>query len=101
MCWVERSLPHPQEFAEQASNHFKNLFEMPVLFYVACVAAALTDVTADCLVYRLLWVYYFARLGHSVVHLTYNNPVHRLCFFALSVAALLTIWGFLVPNVFA
>jgi hypothetical protein len=32
----------------------------------------------------LAWTYVALRLGHSLVHLSYNNVLHRLVLFAVS-----------------
>lgn len=59
-----------------ASYNFKNLFEMPVIFYVACTAAfALNQV--DGLLMNCAWAFVLLRLIHSLVHCTYNRVMHR------------------------
>ena len=73
------------------NRNFMNLLEVPVLFYVAGFMAFLTG-RVDGLVMGLAWAYVALRIGHSVVHLAYNNVAHRLTLFAASnvvVAAML------------
>jgi hypothetical protein len=65
------------------NRNFMNLLEVPVLFYVACVIAFLSG-HVDSLLMGLAWIYVALRLGHSVVHLSYNNVAHRLVLFAVS-----------------
>jgi hypothetical protein len=65
------------------NRNFMNLLEVPVLFYVAGFMAFLTG-HVDGLVMGLAWTYVALRLGHSVVHLSYNNVPHRLVLFAAS-----------------
>jgi hypothetical protein len=48
----------------QASDNFRNLFEVPVLFYV-----------------------------HSFIHLTYNRVMHRFAVYVLSTVVLLVLWA--------
>lgn len=73
------------------ADNYRNLFEMPVLFYLALVVAALTDqVTATVL--GLAWAYVGARALHSVIHCTYNKVMHRFRAFLLSVIALVSLW---------
>lgn len=73
------------------ADNYRNLFEMPVLFYLALVVAALTDqVTAAVL--GLAWAYVGARALHSVIHCTYNKVMHRFRAFLLSVIALVSLW---------
>lgn len=65
------------------NRNFMNLLEVPVLFYVTGVIAFLAGQVDD-LVMGLAWTYVALRLGHSVVHLSYNNVLHRLVLFATS-----------------
>ena len=40
----------------------------------------------------LAWAYVACRALHSLIHLTYNNVLHRLAAFAASNVVLLVIW---------
>ncbi|HEX7634881.1 MAG TPA: MAPEG family protein [Noviherbaspirillum sp.] len=73
------------------NRNLMNLLEMPVLFYVACLMLYVTH-TASSVVLMLAWIYMALRIMHSLVHLTYNNVIHRLVFFAGSNLVLLAIW---------
>lgn len=73
------------------NRNFMNLLEMPVLFYVACIALYVTG-NADDAAVTLAWTYVALRAAHSVVHLTYNNVFHRLAAYAASAVVLLVIW---------
>ena len=73
------------------NRNFMNLLEMPVLFYVACLALYVTG-KADEISVALAWAYVALRVAHSAVHLTYNNVFHRLAAYAASVAVLMVIW---------
>jgi len=73
------------------NRNLMNLLELPVLFYVACLAfyvGGIVDVAAVV----LAWAYVALRAAHSVIHLTYNNVFHRLAAFAASNAVLLALW---------
>jgi hypothetical protein len=73
------------------NRNYMNLLEMPLLFYVACtVLFVLGEVDALGLV--LAWSYVGFRVVHTVVHLTYNNVIHRLAAFAASNIVLLALW---------
>jgi hypothetical protein len=99
---MKRDRVHPQTVATSQqtavlftdvapADNFRNLFEMPVLFYLAVVVAAMTDqVTMPVLV--LAWGYVFARVLHSAIHCTYNKVMHRFRAYALSVFLLLALW---------
>jgi len=69
------------------NRNYMNLLELPVLFYVACVVAFVTGSVSP-LAVSLAWAFVGLRVLHSVVHLTYNNVLHRLGAMALSSVAL-------------
>jgi hypothetical protein len=73
------------------ADNFRNLFEMPVLFYFALAVAAITGQTGP-LVLGLAWAYVAARIAHSVIQCSYNRVMHRFRAFAASVFALLALW---------
>jgi hypothetical protein len=74
-----------------ANRNFMNLLEMPVLFYVGCLACYVTHrVGTGALV--LAWVYVALRIGHSVIHLGPNRILPRLALFAASNFVLLALW---------
>ena len=82
----------------RAADNYKNLFEMPVLFYACCLALlALQAVTP--LQLGLAWGYVVLRLLHSFIHVGYNNVMHRFSMFALSAVVLLVMWLLLVAHV--
>jgi len=73
------------------NRNLMNLLELPLLFYVGCIALYVTlNVDATALV--LAWLYVALRVAHSLVHLTYNNVLHRLGVFATSNIVLLALW---------
>lgn len=76
---------------QQHSRHLSNLFEVPVLFYVACLAI-LTLGIDDNIFITQGWLYFLLRAAHSFIHLSYNNVRHRVIPFALSNVVLVTIW---------
>ncbi|MEZ5489739.1 MAG: MAPEG family protein [Gammaproteobacteria bacterium] len=73
------------------NRNMMNLLEIPVLFYVLCVILFITGNVTPFFV-NLAWLYFALRLGHSVVHLSYNKVLHRLAFFASSNLVLLVMW---------
>jgi hypothetical protein len=77
--------------ARLANRNLMNLLEMPVLFYVACLTAYVTQSVSAALL-ALAWLYVALRLAHSLVHLTYNNVFHRLSAYAASNLVLLVLW---------
>jgi hypothetical protein len=73
------------------NRNLMNLLELPVLFYVACLALYVTHQVGTATL-ALAWIYVGLRLVHSMIHLTYNKVVHRLVPFAASNFVLLAIW---------
>lgn len=58
------------------ANNFKNLFEVPVLFYVVCLCAAMLN-SVDAMMLNCAWGFVLLRVIHSVIHCTYNRVMHR------------------------
>lgn len=80
----------------QPADNFRNLFEVPVLFYVLAALALATGHTPGWLVTGL-WCYVALRVAHSVIHCTYNKVMHRLMVFLASFSLLFALWvGFFV-----
>lgn len=73
------------------NRSYMNLLEAPVLFYVLCLAMYVTEHLSP-LSLKLAWAYVGLRVMHSVVHLSYNNVIHRLSLFALSNLVLVALW---------
>ncbi len=73
------------------NRNYMNLLELPMLFYVLCivlfVSGRVTPITV-----MMAWVYVALRVGHSLVHLTFNNVMVRLTFFAASNVVLGVMW---------
>lgn len=75
-----------------ASDNFKNLFEMPVLFYVLCGFLAISGEITGTFV-TLAWVYVGLRALHSFIHITYNTVMHRFVVYAAGSVLLFAMWG--------
>jgi hypothetical protein len=74
-----------------AADNFKNLFEMPVLFYVFCLTLFVTQSMTAVFVGGS-WLYVLLRVAHSVIHCTYNNVLHRFAVYATSSLLLFGLW---------
>lgn len=74
-----------------AADNFRNLFELPVLFYFALVVAALTAQVTPA-VLGLAWAFVALRAVHSAIHCGYNKVMHRFWAFLLGAVALLALW---------
>ncbi|MGD9265753.1 MAG: MAPEG family protein [Lysobacterales bacterium] len=77
--------------SESAANNYSNLFEAPVLFYLA-ILLALILMLQDTIIVYLAWAYVAVRAVHSFIHVTYNRVMHRFRVFILSSFILLAIW---------
>ena len=98
---MKRLRIHPQKFATSAgtaqlecaaiADNFRNLFEMPVLFYVLVVLLMITGQQGIVFV-ALAWVYVALRYVHSWIHCGYNKVIHRFYAFAASVLVLAVMW---------
>ncbi len=84
-------------YLQQATRHYSNLFEMPVLFYAAALIYLLHPIEATW-VAPLAWSYVGFRVVHALIHLTYNNVIHRMLVFQLSNLALIALWAGIALN---
>lgn len=82
-----------------ASNNLKNLFEMPVLFYVAALLATLLLIQ-DALLVWLAWGFVISRAIHSLVHCSYNRVMHRFIAYLASCVFLFLMWVRLAQYLF-
>ena len=93
---------HPQQLATAkqaldtlqnvtASDHYRNLFEAPVLFYALCGYLAVTQLTTVLLL-ACAWGYVFLRAAHTFVHLTTNKVIRRFQLFFASSIVLFVMW---------
>ncbi|MBL1264793.1 MAPEG family protein [Methylomicrobium sp. RS1] len=73
------------------NRNFMNLLEAPVLFYVLCILQYVTRSPMPYFVFGA-WLYVALRIAHSLIHLTYNNVMHRLAVFAVSNVVLIGLW---------
>jgi hypothetical protein len=73
------------------NRNYMNLLELPVLFYVLGLVLYVSGRVDDAFV-TLAWVYVGLRAIHSLVHLSYNNVIHRLSVFAASNVLLAFMW---------
>ena len=96
---MKRERIHPQSVATsaqmaarlsdtRAADNFRNLFELPVLFYLALVVAAMTAQSGTA-VLALAWTFVALRVLHSWIHCTYNKVMHR---FKAYVAGGMVLW---------
>jgi hypothetical protein len=102
---MKREGIHPQSVAlsaqvaarltdSRAADNFRNLFELPVLFYLAlAVAHQAGQVSASVLV--LAWGFVALRAVHSWIQCTYNKVMHRFYVYVTGGMLLWALWGVL------
>lgn len=84
---------HPKlKSASGPSDNLENLFELPVLFYVAAIVIRITAVE-DSTFIGLAWSYVGLRALHSLVHCTCNHVMLRFTAYALSCVVLWVMWA--------
>jgi hypothetical protein len=99
---MKRERIHPQSVASsaqmaatlkdtRAADNFRNLFELPVLFYLAVVVAYDTQQTGTATV-ALAWLFVVLRYLHSAIHCGYNKVMHRFQVYVLGGVALWALW---------
>ena len=82
--------PEP-EATVVAVRHYGNLFELPTIFYAACLTAfVLPAVGMWTLIFA--WAYVAARYVQSLIHLTSNNTSQRGGTFVLGVLCVIALW---------
>lgn len=74
-----------------AADNFRNLFEVPVLFYFALATCAATGL-ADTATLALAWAFVASRVLHSWIQCTANKVMHRFRAYALGLFVLLALW---------
>jgi hypothetical protein len=84
--------------ALKVSNNYKNLFELPVLFY-AVTAFALITRMVDPWMFGLAWLFVLSRVAHSIIHLTSNLVVWRGTAFLVGFAVVAAMWVLLMWRV--
>jgi hypothetical protein len=75
----------------RASDNFRNLFEVPVLFYLAVMLIFVAGFA--CTLHLVLaWIFVAGRYAHSFIHCTNNTVMHRFYAYLVSCVALTLMW---------
>lgn len=107
---MKRERIHPQKVAtaaqaaalltdSRAADNFRNLFELPVLFYLALVVA-IESGQVTMLTLGLAWGFVILRCLHSSIHCSYNKVMHRFQAYVLGGIVLWLLWGVLAFGLF-
>jgi len=76
-------------------RHYRNLLELPLLFYLAAVVAYVTGMVDGWLL-GLAWAFVGLRIAHSAVHLGGNRVRLRFYVFIAGLAVLAGLWGIIL-----
>jgi hypothetical protein len=73
------------------ADNFRNLLEIPVLFYAVSLALA---VTGESILGQVLlaWTFVISRTAHTLIHLTYNRVTHRFMVHASGTIVVFLMW---------
>ena len=107
---MKRERIHPQAVAtsvqaaarltdSRAADNFRNLFELPVLFYLALVVAAVSGLATD-VTLALAWLFVLLRVIHSVIQCSYNKVMHRFQAYLAGSVVLWVLWAWLAYLLF-
>ena len=73
------------------NRNYMNLLEIPALFFPICLMFYVTH-RVDGAVLIVAWVFVTLRAVHSLIHVSYNNVMHRLIAFTLGNFGLAALW---------
>lgn len=101
---------HPQKTAtsaqmaatitdSRAPDNFRNLFELPVMFYVAALTLYAMQ-TASMTQVLFAWGFVLGRYAHSFIQCGSNNVMRRFYAFLFSNFFLVAMWGMLAWQLF-
>lgn len=110
VTFYKQNRVHPQKTATSSEmaavmpdsrgpDNFRNLFELPIMFYVATLTIYAAGLI--CVPHLILaWGYVIARYAHSFIHCTSNVVMHRFYAFLTSCVLLVCIWLMLAYQLF-
>lgn len=81
-----------------AARNLSNQFELPVLFFAACLSLYVTG-AAGMVAVVVAWTFVLARAAHAWIHLTSNRIKTRRMLFTLSLLVNLVQWLLLAIHI--
>lgn len=85
-------VPVDPERSVTAARNVTNQFELPVLFYVACLAFHQLG-AVDLVAIVLAWAFVVSRVAHAIVHVTSNRVLLRRRLFIVGFVCVIAMWG--------
>ena len=86
------------EYMLAARHHYKNYFELPILFYLFCIILYVINDVRD-LDLWIAWLFVVFKLIHSCIRLTSNYVPNRAYAFYICVLLLLGGWIYLAIRI--
>ncbi len=90
--------PRPSDRIVDIHHHFSNQFELPILFYLGCILALVTE-SVDQASIVLAWTFVGLRIVHTAIILVKNDPKRRVGPYVLSGLSAFAIWANIFRNV--
>lgn len=115
MGWARRNAMHAEGFrisdialdasrwpdgARKIANCYANQFELPVIFYVLCLIALMTN-KADLLMVVLAWIFVISRIVHALIHTGANVVPLRGAVFGVGMLITMIMTGILLVRLLA
>ena len=89
--YLDYATDAPSERVERPARTFNNLFQVPMLFYVACALMIATD-QIDRIQVTLAWLYVAARAVHAIIYIVFNRIAYRFAVYLASCIILGVLW---------
>ncbi len=81
-------------------NHFNNQFQIPIMFFIAGVAAIQVKAASPWFFATSLF-FVCSRMAHSYVHLTNNKVLLRAAFYFMGCLSVLALWGIILASMYS
>ena len=98
--WFEAYEGMAPEYMLIARHHYKNFFEIPVLFYVLCVIIYVLD-DVNSIDIWIAWLFVMLKFVHSYIRMTSNYLPYRAYSFYGCLIMLFCGWVNLAINIFS
>jgi len=79
------------EYLVKVTQHYDNLLEMPLFFYMAILLLIALKIS-DPFYVAISWAFFLTRLLHTYIHTTNNKVKHRKNVFIVSTLVLMALW---------
>jgi len=81
----------PDEWIERPARAYKNLLELPILFYALC-ALMLATGRFDAVQAALAWLFVAARCAHAFIYIAFNHVPTRFVAYLCGAVTLAVMW---------